>query len=109
MKHTQEERDKYKKRLDNRITQFLLDYEEEDGDEESFDESMEALIIDFDSNNQEQESPEAFLTTFGSFTDDQAFNITTVLADRSFLHSIAPENPSVSTPIGPVTDFTDRE
>ena len=106
-KHTQEERDKYRKRLDNRITQFLLDYEEEDGDEESLDESMEALIIDFDSNNQEQESPEAFLTTFGSFTDDQAFNITTVLADRSFLHSIAPENPSVSTPIGPVTDFTD--
>ena len=70
---------------------------------------MEALIIDFDSNNQEQESLEAFLTTFGSFMDDQAFNITTVLADRSFLHSIAPENPPVSTPIGPVTDFTDQE
>jgi len=53
MKHTQEERDKYKKRLDNRITQFLLDYEEEDRDEESLDESIEALIIDFNSNNQE--------------------------------------------------------
>ena len=70
MKHTQEERDKYKKRLDNRIIQFLLDYEEEDRDEESLNESIEALIIDFDSNNQEQESPEAFLTTFRSFTDD---------------------------------------
>ena len=51
MKHTQEERDKYKKRLDNRITQFLLNYKEEDRDEESFDESIKALIIDFDSNN----------------------------------------------------------
>jgi hypothetical protein len=70
---------------------------------------MEALIIDFDLNNQEQESLEAFLTTFGSFTDDQAFNITTILANRSFLHLIAPENPPVSTPIRPVTDFTDQE
>jgi hypothetical protein len=50
-----------------------------------------------------------FLTTFRPFIDDQAFNITTILANRSFAHSIAPENPSVSTPIKPVTDFTDRE
>ena len=106
-RHTQEERDKYKKRLDNRITQFLQDYEGEDGEDEPLDESIEALIIDFDSDTQEQESLKVFLTTFGSFTDDQAFNITTVLADRSFLHSIAPENPPVSTPIRPVTDFTD--
>ena len=67
---------------------------------------MEALIIDFDSNNQEQESPEAFLTTFGSFTDDQAFNITTVLADRSFLYSIALENPSVTPIATPVRTHT---
>jgi hypothetical protein len=33
----------------------------------------------------------------------------TILADRSFAHLIIPENPSVSTPIRPVTDFTDRE
>jgi hypothetical protein len=33
----------------------------------------------------------------------------TILADRSFLHLIAPKNPPVSTPIGPVIDFTDQE
>jgi hypothetical protein len=108
-RHTQEERDKYRKRLDNRITQFLLDHEGEDGGDESLDESIEALIIDFDSDIQEQETSETFLTTFGPFTDDQAFNITTVLADRSFAHSIAPENSSASSPVGPVTDVTNRE
>jgi hypothetical protein len=68
---------------------------------------IKALIIDFDLNNQEQESLEAFLTTFKSFTDDWAFNIITVLVNRSFLHLIAPENPSISTPIRLVTDFID--
>ena len=33
----------------------------------------------------------------------------TILADRSFLHLIAPENPLISTPIRPVTDFIDQE
>ena len=33
----------------------------------------------------------------------------TVLADRSFIHSIAPENWPASTLVGPVTDVTDRE
>ena len=33
----------------------------------------------------------------------------TVLADRSFIHSIAPENWPASTPVRPVTDVTDRE
>jgi hypothetical protein len=33
----------------------------------------------------------------------------TILADCSFAHLITPENLSVSTPIRPVTDFTDRE
>ena len=33
----------------------------------------------------------------------------TVLADRSFIHSIAPENWPASTPVGPVIDATDRE
>ena len=60
---------------------------------------MEALIIDFDLDAQEQETSETFLTTFGPFTDSQAFNITTVLADRSFIHSVAPENHSASTPV----------
>ena len=33
----------------------------------------------------------------------------TVLADRSFIHLIAPENWPISTPIRPVIDVTDRE
>ena len=33
----------------------------------------------------------------------------TVLADRSFIHLIAPENWPASTPVGPVMDATDRE
>src|SRR6266581_4057314 len=47
-----------------------------------------------------------FLTTFRLFTDSQAFNITTILANHSFTHSITPKNHSVSTP---VTDITDHE
>ena len=70
---------------------------------------MEALIIDFNLDTQEQKTLETFLTTYGPFTDNQAFNITTVLADRSFVYLIAPENQPVSTPVGPVTDVTDRE
>jgi len=33
----------------------------------------------------------------------------TVLADRSFIHLITPENWPISTPVGPVIDVTDRE
>jgi len=33
----------------------------------------------------------------------------TVLADRSFIHSITPKNWPASTPVGPVTDVTDRK
>jgi hypothetical protein len=33
----------------------------------------------------------------------------TVLADRSFIHSIVPKNWPVSTPIGPVMDVMDCE
>ena len=36
--------------------------------------------------------------------DSQAFNITTVLADRSFIHLIAPENYFISTPVMDVID-----
>ena len=85
-----------------------MDYKGEDI-EEPLDESIKALIIDFNSDNQEQESLEVFLTTFGPFIDDQAFNIMTILADRSFIHLIALENLPVSTPIGPVIDFIDQE
>jgi hypothetical protein len=31
----------------------------------------------------------------------------TTLANRSFIYLIAPKNPLASTPIGPITDFTD--
>jgi len=37
--------------------------------------------------------------------DSQAFNITTVLADRSFIHSVAPKNHSASTPVMDVIDY----
>ena len=50
-----------------------------------------------------------FLTTFRPFTDSQAFNITTVLADRSFIHLITPKNWPVSIPIRPAIDVIDRE
>ena len=36
---------------------------------------MEALIINFNLNTQEQKTLETFLTTFKPFTDSQAFNI----------------------------------
>ena len=45
-----------------------------------------------------------FLTTFRPFTDSQAFNITTILADCSFIHSIAPKNHFASTPITDITN-----
>src|SRR3984885_13443709 len=66
---------------------------------------MEALIINFNLDNQKQEILETFLTTFRPFTDSQAFNITTILADRSFIYLITPKNHSASTPITDVTDY----
>ena len=66
---------------------------------------MEALIINFNLNNQEQETLETFLTTFRPFTDSQAFNITTVLVDRLFIHLIAPKDQYASTPIMDITDY----
>ena len=46
-KHTQEEYDKSKKRLDNRINQFILEYKGEETKEPP-NELIKALIIDFD-------------------------------------------------------------
>ena len=74
--------------------------------EKSFNKFIKAFIINFNSDTQEQETLKIFLTTFGPFMDSQAFNITTVLANYFFIHSIAPKNYSVSTPI---TDITDHE
>ena len=67
-RYTQEERDRSKKRFDKQINQFILEYEGEEV-EESLDELMEALIIDFNLDTQEQETLETFLTTFRPFTD----------------------------------------
>src|ERR1700721_4026868 len=46
-----------------------------------------------------------FLTTFRPFIDSQAFNITTILANRSFLHLIIPKNYSISTLIIDVINY----
>jgi len=45
-RHTQEERNKSRKRLDSYISQFILEYKGEEA-EEPPDELIEALIIDF--------------------------------------------------------------
>ena len=45
-RHTQEERDRSKKRFNKRINQFILEYEGEEA-EESLNELIEALIINF--------------------------------------------------------------
>ena len=68
IKYTQEKCDKSKKRLDNQINQFILEYKGEEV-EEFFDKSMEAFIIDFDLDTQEQETLKTFLTTFRPFID----------------------------------------
>ena len=68
IRYTQEERNRSKKRFNKRINQFILEYEGEEV-EESLNKSIEALIIDFNLDAQEQETLETFLTTFGPFTD----------------------------------------
>jgi len=73
--------------------------------EEPPNKSIEALIIDFNLDAQEQKTLETFLTTFRPFTDSQAFNITTILADHSFIHLVAPKNHFISTPIIDVIDY----
>ena len=46
IKHTQEEYDKFRKRLDNYINQFILEYKGEEA-EEPLNKLIEALIINF--------------------------------------------------------------
>jgi hypothetical protein len=50
-----------------------------------------------------------FLTTYRSFIDNQAFNITTILADRSFIYLTTPIKPPVSILIKPAIDITNRK
>ena len=68
IRHTQEERNKSRKRLNNQINQFILEYKGEEV-EEPPNELIEALIINFNLDTQEQETSEIFLTTFRPFTD----------------------------------------
>ena len=68
IKYTQEERNKSKKRFNNRINQFILDYKGKKV-EESLNKLIEALIINFNLDTQEQETLKTFLTTFRPFID----------------------------------------
>ena len=68
IRYTQEEYNKFKKRFNSQINQFILDYNEEEV-EESLNKLMEALIINFNLDTQEQETLETFLTTFRPFMD----------------------------------------
>ena len=70
---------------------------------------MEALIINFNLDTQEQETLETFLTTFRPFIDSQAFNTITVLANYSFIHLIIPKNQPISISIRPIIDIIDRK
>ena len=68
IRHTQEERNRSKKRFNKRINQFILEYKGEEV-EESLNKLIEALIINFNLDTQEQETLETFLTTFRPFMD----------------------------------------
>ena len=52
IRYTQEERNKSRKRLDNWINQFILEYKGEEV-EEPFNKLIKTLIINFDSDTQE--------------------------------------------------------
>ena len=68
IRHTQEERNRSKKRFNKWINQFILDYKGEEV-EESLNKLIEALIINFNLDTWEQETLETFLTTFRPFMD----------------------------------------
>ena len=68
IRYTQEEYNRSKKRFNKQINQFILDYEGEEV-EKSLNKLIEALIINFNLDTQEQETLETFLTTFRPFMD----------------------------------------
>ena len=68
IRYTQEKRNRSKKRFNNRISQFILEYKGKEV-EESLNKLIEALIINFNLDTQEQETLETFLTIFRPFTD----------------------------------------
>ena len=69
IRYTQEERNKSKKRFNNQINQFILDYKGEEV-EESLNKLIEALIINFNLDTQEQKTLETFLTTYRPFINN---------------------------------------
>lgn len=104
-KHTQEERDQSKKRFQDRLNQFITDYEGCESEDIS-DEAIETLIVDYDSEDLYGDQPdcqETFITTFGPVTDDQAFQTATLLADRALAYGISPVNSPLLS-IQPITD-----
>ena len=68
IRYTQEEYNKSRKRLNNQINQFILEYKGEEV-EESLNKLIEALIINFNLDTQKQKTLEMFLTTFRPFID----------------------------------------
>ena len=108
IRYTQEKRNRSKRRFNKWINQFILKYKGKEK-EKPPNKLIEALIINFNLNNQKQKTLEIFLTNFRPFTDSQAFNITTILADRSFIHLIIPKNQPISIPVRPVINVIDRE
>jgi len=75
-KHTQEERDKSRKRFESRLNQYITEYEGEE--DQDINGAMEALIIDYNSDDfsqGKQTKSESFLTSFGSMTNEQAYDM----------------------------------
>ena len=68
IRYTQKEYNKFRKRLNNQINQFILEYKGKKVKEPP-NKLIEALIINFNLNAQEQKTLETFLTTFRPFMD----------------------------------------
>ena len=68
IRYTQKEYNKFRKRLNSQINQFILEYKGEEA-EEFFNKLIKAFIINFNLDIQEQETLKIFLTTFRPFTD----------------------------------------
>ena len=69
-KHTQEERDKSRKRFESQINQYIADYKGDQNQE--IKEAIKALVINFDSqdlSHDNQDTLESFLTTFRPVMD----------------------------------------
>lgn len=110
-KHTKEEQEDSKQRFrasleprfsrtfDRNPRQYMAEFEgEEPGDaEESLTGVVEALIAADTDDFEYIEPAEAFLTSFGPIGATDASNITSSLAERSFVHALtADSNPSLA-------------